>query len=564
MDPAVRALVRCTVDLLALAQGRCIELPSIMKGHVRRMTSSSIDSARPEPESEGRKPKRRFFQRFLDIVEKGGNKLPHPATLFALLALFVVVLSWVFSRLDVAVDAPGTGERVEVNNLLSQSGLEWMFTSAVDNFIGFAPLGVVLATMLGIGMAEQSGLIGTALKSFITSIPKTLITGAIVFAAIMSSVASDAGYVVLPPLAAILFMALGRHPLAGIAAAFAGVSAGYSANLLLSGTDVLLGELTIEAAGTLDPEYADQMNLAMNWWFIIVSTVLLTVVGTLVSQFVVEPRLGEWKGEGVLTSDDSASLKVSSVEKKGLLWAGISLVITLALMALLIVPQNAPLRGEDGGVVQSPFMDSLVIVIIVAFFVPGLVYGIVTRVVRNDTDVVNLLSKTLAGMAVFLVLAFTAGQFIAYFEESNLGTVISVLGAEYLDASNLTGLPLVLAFIAFVALVNLFVGSASAKWAMMAPVVVPIMMQLGYSPEFTQAAYRVSDSATNILSPLMTYFALVIAVAQKYDKKIGIGSLISVMLPYSLWFMGTWTAMLLGWMALDIELGPNAPIYYTP
>ncbi|HIX00382.1 MAG TPA: AbgT family transporter [Candidatus Nesterenkonia stercoripullorum] len=528
------------------------------------MTSSSIDSARPEPESEGRKPKRRFFQRFLDIVEKGGNKLPHPATLFALLALFVVVLSWVFSRLDVAVDAPGTGERVEVNNLLSQSGLESMFTSAVDNFIGFAPLGVVLATMLGIGMAEQSGLIGTALKSFITSIPKTLITGAIVFAAIMSSVASDAGYVVLPPLAAILFMALGRHPLAGIAAAFAGVSAGYSANLLLSGTDVLLGELTIEAAGTLDPEYADQMNLAMNWWFIIVSTVLLTVVGTLVSQFVVEPRLGEWKGEGVLTSDDSASLKVSSVEKKGLLWAGISLVITLALMALLIVPQNAPLRGEDGGVVQSPFMDSLVIVIIVAFFVPGLVYGIVTRVVRNDTDVVNLLSKTLAGMAVFLVLAFTAGQFIAYFEESNLGTVISVLGAEYLDASNLTGLPLVLAFIAFVALVNLFVGSASAKWAMMAPVVVPIMMQLGYSPEFTQAAYRVSDSATNILSPLMTYFALVIAVAQKYDKKIGIGSLISVMLPYSLWFMGTWTAMLLGWMALDIELGPNAPIYYTP
>lgn len=564
MDPAVRALVRCTVDLLALAQGRCIELPSIMKGHVRRMTSSSIDSARPEPDSEGRKPKRRFFQRFLDIVEKGGNKLPHPATLFALLALGVVVLSWVFSRLDVAVDAPGTGERVEVNNLLSQSGLEWMFTSAVDNFIGFAPLGVVLATMLGIGMAEQSGLIGTALKSFITSIPKTLITGAIVFAAIMSSVASDAGYVVLPPLAAILFMALGRHPLAGIAAAFAGVSAGFSANLLLSGTDVLLGELTIEAAGTLDPEYADQMNLAMNWWFIIVSTVLLTIVGTLVSQFIVEPRLGQWKGEGVLTSSESESLKVSSAEKKGLIWAGVSAVITLALMALLIVPQNAPLRGEDGGVVQSPFMDSLVIVIIVAFFVPGLVYGMVTRVVRNDTDVVNLLSKTLAGMAVFLVLAFTAGQFIAYFDESNLGTVVSVLGAEYLDSSNLTGLPLVLAFIAFAAVVNLFVGSASAKWAMMAPVVVPIMMQLGYSPEFTQAAYRVSDSATNILSPLMTYFALVIAVAQKYDKKIGIGSLISVMLPYSLWFLGTWVAMLLGWMALDLDLGPNAPIHYNP
>lgn len=503
-----------------------------------------------------------IIQRFLDGIEFAGNKLPHPATLFALLALLVAILSWVFSQLGVSVQDPLEGEEVEVFNLLSADGIEWMFTSAVDNFIGFAPLGVVLATMIGIGIAEQSGLIGTALRSFILSIPRTLVTFGVVFAAIMSSVASDAGYVVLPPLAAILFISLGRHPLAGIAAAFAGVSAGFSANLLLSGTDVMLGELTIEAVATYDPEYAEQMNLAMNWWFIIASTFVLAIIGTLVSRFLVEPRLGEWKGEGVLKGEDKESLKITRLEKKGLIAAAISLVVTIGLLLLLIVPSNAVLRGEDGDVIQSPFMDSLVVIIIIAFFVPGLVYGITTKVVRNDTDVVNHISQTLGGMAMFLVLAFTAGQFIAYFEESNLGLVVSVLGADTLEAIELTGLPLVLAFIFFVAIVNLFVGSASAKWAMLAPIMVPIMMQLGISPEFTQAAYRVSDSATNILSPLMTYFALVIAVAQRYDKRIGIGSLVSVMLPYSLAFMAVWTLMTAIWMGLGIPLGPNAPTHY--
>ncbi|PNL17582.1 Aminobenzoyl-glutamate transport protein [Micrococcus lylae] len=499
--------------------------------------------------------------RALDFVEKAGNALPHPATLFAALAVLVVLLSWLFSTLGVTAEDPVEGGQIEVFNLLSPEGVQWMFSSAVDNFVGFAPLGVVLATMLGIGMAEQSGLIGTVLRQFILSVPKFLITAGIVFAGVMSSVASDAGYVVLPPLAAILFMAVGRHPLAGLAAAFAGVSAGFSANLLLSGTDVMLGELTIEAAATVDGAYADGMNLAMNYWFIIASTFLLTIVGTLVSQFIVEPRLGPWKGEGRIEDED---VQLSAVEKKGLVWATVSGVVTVALLALLIVPEWGLLRGEDGGVVQSPFMDSLVVVIIIAFFVPGLVYGIVTKVIRNDTDVVDQLSQTLAGMAVFLVLAFTAGQFIAYFNESKLGLLLSVLGSQFLESINLTGIPLVVAFIAFVSVVNLFVGSASAKWAMLAPIMVPIMMQLGISPEFTQAAYRVADSSTNILSPLMTYFALIIAVAQKYDKKMGIGSLIATMLPYSIAFLVTWSMMTMGWYWLDLPLGPNAPVTYTP
>ncbi len=503
-----------------------------------------------------------IFQRFLDGVEFAGNKLPHPVTLFALLALAVVLLSWALSQAGLTVQDPLEGEDVEVYNLLSSGGIEWMFTSAVDNFLGFAPLGVVLATMIGIGMAEQTGLIGTALRSFILSIPRTLVTFAIVFAGIMSSVAADAGYVVLPPLAAILFVALGRHPLAGIAASFAGVSAGFSANLLLSGTDVMLGELTIEAAATMDEEYAEGMNLAMNYWFIIASTFVLAIVGTLVSRFIVEPRLGPWKGEGVVEGEDDSSLRITAVEKKGLLAAGIALVLTVAAMLALIIPENGPLRGEDGAIVQSPFMDSLVVVIIAAFFVPGLVYGIVTKVVRNDTDAVEQVTKTLAGMGMFLVLAFTAGQFIAYFEQSNLGLVVSVLGADWLESINLTGVPLVLLFILFVGVVNLFVGSASAKWALLAPIMVPIMMQLGMSPELTQAAYRVADSTTNVLSPLLPYFAILIVVAQRYDKRLGIGSLISVMLPYSLAFMAVWTLMTMGWMGLDLPLGPNAPVYY--
>ncbi|WGH81158.1 AbgT family transporter [Auritidibacter ignavus] len=503
-----------------------------------------------------------FFQRFLDVIEWGGNKLPHPVTLFGILALLVILLSWVLSQAGLSVEDPVEGETVEVFNLLSAEGVEWIFSSAVDNFINFAPLGVVLATMIGIGMAESTGLIGTALRGFILSIPRTLVTFAIVFAGVMSSVASDAGYVVLPPLAAILFVALGRHPLAGIAAAFAGVSAGFSANLLLSGTDVVLGELTIEAAATIDPAYADQMNLAMNYWFIIASTFILAIVGTLVSQFIVEPRLGKWTGEGAIEGEDEEQLKVTPLQKKGLIWAGISLVITIGLLLLLIVPPNAPMRGEDGAVIQSPFMSSLAIILVVVFFIPGLVYGIVTNVVKNDTDAVNHISKYISGMAMFLVLSFTAGQFIAYFEQTNLGLILSVLCAEALDSINLTGIPLVLLFMLFTGLVNLFIGSASAKWAMLAPIMVPIMMQLGISPEFTQAAYRVSDSATNILSPLMTYFALIIVVAQRYDKKIGIGSLVSVMLPYSLAFWAVWTLMTIGWIGLDLPLGPNAPVFY--
>ena len=506
--------------------------------------------------------KKGFFQRFLDFVEASGNKLPHPVTLFAILALIVLLLSAAFQPLGISVEHPGEeGSTVEIKNLLSAEGIQYIFSSLTDNFIGFAPLGVVLVTMLGIGVAERTGLISALLRGFVLSVPKRFITMGLVFAGIMSSVASDAGYVVLPPLGAMIFAALGRHPLAGLAAAFAGVSGGFSANLLLSGTDVLLGELTIAGAAIIDPAYAETMNIAMNWFFIAASVFVLTFIGAWVTERIVEPRLGAYNGDQKEKLDG-----LQSIEKKGLIWSGVAVFVALVLALLLVLPPNAPLRGTEGDlmaqIIQSPFMSSLVPIIAILFFVPGLVYGIVTKSIRNDKDVAAQMSDTMASMGMFIVLAFTAGQFVAFFNESNMGLVLGVYGAEFLDSVNLTGIPLIVTFILITAVINIFIGSATAKWAMMAPIFVPIMMQMGYSPELTQMAYRIADSSTNIISPLMTYFAIIIAFAQKYDKKMGIGTLVSVMVPYSMFFLIGWTIMLIIWFLFGIPLGPGGPLHY--
>ncbi len=507
-----------------------------------------------------KKQKVGFFQKFLNFVESTGNRLPHPVTLFAGLAFLVIIVSAIVSYFGVSAEHPGkAGEIIEVKNLMSAEGIKYIFTEMTNNFVGFAPLGVVLVTMLGIGLAEGTGLISALLRGFVLSVPKRLITLGLVFAGVMSSVASDAGYVVLPPLGAVIFAAIGRHPLAGLAAAFAGVSGGFSANLFLSGTDALLGELTISAAAIIDPTYAEGMNIAMNYYFIIVSVFVLTFVGAWVTEKIVEPRLGEYKGEFREKIE-----KLSAVEKKGLLWAGLSVLVASAVMALLVVPEWGPLRGDgDMPIIRSPFMDSLVPIITILFFIPGLVYGRITKEIRNDKDVAAMMTATMASMGMFIVLSFTAGQFVAWFSESNMGLIIGVYGAEFLQSINLTGIPLVLLFVVIAAFINLFIGSASAKWAMMAPVFVPIMMNLGYSPELTQMAYRVADSSTNIISPLMTYFAIIIAFAQKYDKKMGIGTLISVMFPYSIFFLIFWTITLVVWMLFGIDLGPGSGIYYT-
>ncbi|WP_208585961.1 AbgT family transporter [Gracilibacillus suaedae] len=505
----------------------------------------------------GEKKKVGLFQRSLNRIESIGNKLPHPVTLFVILAFIVLIASAVVSGLGVSVEHPGNpDEQITVKNLLNTEGITYIFTSMVDNFINFAPLGVVLVTMLGIGLAERTGLISAGLRAFVLALPKSLITAGLVFAGIMSSMATDAGYVVLPPLGAVLFAALGRHPLAGLAAAFAGVSAGFSANLVPTALEPLLGEMTI--AATTDEAYAETMNILMNYYFTIVSVFLLTLVGTFVTEKLVEPRLGAYTG-----SYKEEATDLTKVEKKGLAYAGLSLLIGLIAVSFLIVPENAPLRGEDGAIIISPFMSSLVPIIFILFFIPGVVYGIVTKNIKNDKDVANHLSDSMGTMGLFIVLSFAAGQFVAFFEESNLGMLIGVYGAEFLDSISLTGIPLLIVFIIIAGIINIFIGSATAKWAMMAPIFVPIMMQFGYSPELTQMAYRIADSSTNIISPLMTYFALIIAYAQKYDKKMGMGTLISTMFPYSIFFLVIWTLMLIVWILLGIDLGPGSPVHYN-
>ncbi|MFP7478302.1 AbgT family transporter [Terribacillus saccharophilus] len=502
--------------------------------------------------------KKGFIMRSLNGIERVGNKLPHPVTLFFIFAAVVIVLSAIFSVIGVSVEDPvNEGETIAVKNLLNSEGILYLFESAVTNFTNFAPLGTVLVTMLGIGIAERSGLISASLRGLVTSVPRTLMTAALVFGGVMSSMAADAGYVVLTPLGAVLFAGLGRHPLAGLAAAFAGVSGGYSANLLLTSLDPLLGGMTQDAAAIISPEYAEGINYAMNFYFMFASVFLLTILGTWVTDKIVEPRLGTYKGN---VNEEVNYLKPK--EKKGLWGALIAFLLTIAAIALLVIPSWGPLRAGEDNIINAPFLNTLVPVILIVFFIPGLVYGLITKEIRNDKDVANQLSETMATMGSYIVLAFAAAQFVSYFNESNLGTVLAVKGAAFIDSTGFTGIPLILTFIVVSGFINLFIGSASAKWAIMAPVFIPMMMLSGYSPEFTQLVYRIADSTTNVISPLMPYFAIVIAFAQKYDKKVGIGTLISTMLPYSIVFTIGWVLMLLIWMWTGLPIGPGTPIEY--
>ncbi len=513
--------------------------------------------------------KKSLFLRFLDVVERVGNKLPDPITLFALFALLVILVSWLAGSTGLAAVHPGTGETVRAVNLLSAEGIRRMLTQAVANFVAFPPLGLVIVVIIGIGVTEHSGLIGVALKQLVSAVPPSFLTATLVFAGIMSSMAVDAGYVVLTPLGAMLFAAVGRHPLAGLAAAFAGVSAGFSANLLITSLDPLLSGLSQEAAQLVDPNYVVQPTA--NYYFMIVSVFLLTGLGTFVTSRFVEPRLGTWDpshGSGV--EDEIKLGEVTPREKKALRAAALAFLVFLAVVAVLVVPQGGILRdpeavaaGQPIYVQIRPFLNAIVTLLMLMFLVTGLVYGWVAGTIRSDKDVAKMSSDAVAVLGSYIVLAFAAAQFVAYFNWSNLGLILAINGADVLKAVGFTGVPLLLSFIIVSAFINLFIGSASAKWAVMAPVFVPMLMLTGYSPELVQAAYRVGDSTTNIITPLLQYFPVIIAFAQKYDRRSGLGTLISAMLPYSIVFMIGWAILFAIWMAGGWPLGPGAPLEYV-
>ena len=502
------------------------------------------------------KENKRIIGKFLNVIERAGNALPHPATLFAILAGSVILLSWIVSLFDVSVVHPGTKETITVVNLLSVSGLHRILTEMVRNFTGFAPLGTVLVAMLGIGIAEGSGLVGSALRLLVIKAPKRLLTMVLVFAGVMSNTASEVGYVLLVPLAAIIFLAAGRHPLAGLAAAFAGVSGGYSANLLLGTIDPLLAGLSEEAARIIDPDYI--VNPACNYYFMAVSTFLITGVGTWVTEKIVVPQLGEYKGEAEVEEIRS----LTHAEKKGLIYATLATIVAAVILLFGTVPDNGFLRDpETGDLLRSPFMSGIVAILFLISAVAGIAYGVGAGTFKNDSDVMNGMGKAMQTLGIYIVLVFFAAQFVAYFNWTNLGLILAVKGAAGLQASGLGPIPLMIAFIFISALINLIMGSASAKWAIMAPVFIPMFMLLGYSPEFTQVAYRIGDSVTNIISPMMSYFALIIAFVQIYDKKAGIGTVIATMIPYSFFFLIVWIIMLVIWMLLDLPIGPGAGLY---
>ncbi len=500
--------------------------------------------------------KKSFFDRFLNFVEKAGNALPHPATLFLLFALLALFFSWLFHFIDLSAMNPATNEIVKPVNLLSDSGLHKILDMMVVNFTGFAPLGIVIVAMLGIGIAESSGLVGALIRMLVLSAPKRMLTFVLVFSGIVSNLASDVGYVLLIPMAGVVFLAVNRHPIAGMAAAFAGVSGGFSANLLLGTIDPLLAGLSEEAARIIEPGYS--VNPTANYYFMFVSTFFIAFIGTWVTEKVVEPRLGKYKGSG---SEEKVE-RLSVLERRGLRWAGITILIITGIILWGIIPLDGFFRPPSGHLLESPLIKDVVAILFLTAGLTGLAYGFGSKTFKNDSDVMNGMSTTMKSLTMYIVLVFFAAQFVAYFKESNLGIILAVQGAETISASGIGLIPLMILFIILSASINMLMGSASAKWAILAPVFIPMFMLMGYSPELSQVVFRIGDSVTNIISPMMSFFALIIAYFQKYDAKSGIGTIIATMLPYSIAFFVVWTILLVAWLYLGFPLGPEAGIYY--
>lgn len=504
------------------------------------------------------KSKTSLMQRFLNIIEKGGNALPHPATLFLLLAVLTLIVSFIGHLLDWQILHPATKEVVNTNNLLSADGLHFILENTVRNFTDFAPLGIVLVAMLGIGIAESSGLIAVAIRLLVLKAPSRLLTFVLVFAGILSNMASDIGYVLLIPMAGVIFIAVGRHPVVGMAAAFAGVSGGFSANLFLGTIDPLLAGLSQEAAQIIDPEYT--VNPTANYYFMIVSTFMISIIGTWVTEKIIAPRFGNYKGA---EQGEAGNLeRLSKIEKRGLRNASFVFLGFLIFLLIGSIPENGILRSPEGSLLHSPLLKGVVTLLFLIAGTMGVVYGLTVGRFKNDADIMKGMAESMKTLATYLVLVFFAAQFVAYFKVSNLGIVLAVNGAELLQQANLNIYVLMVLFILFAALINMLMGSASAKWAILAPVFIPIFMLMGYSPELSQAVFRIGDSVTNIISPMMSFFALIIAYFQKYDKNAGIGTIISTMIPYSILFFVAWTVLLILWIYFKIPLGPDSPLFY--
>ena len=502
------------------------------------------------------KAKRGLGALVLDGIEWAGNKLPDPVTLFAIAIALVIGLSAHYASIGLSVVHPGTGKEVAAVSLLDVEQVRRLFSDMTKVFAEFPPLALVLMMMIGVGVAERSGLIGAALSGVVRATPKSLLTGAIVFAGVMSSLAADAGYVVLVPLAAAIYAASGRHPLAGLAAAFAGVAGGFSANLLVTPLDPLLAGLTQAAAQIVEP--TREVKATANYFMMMALVPLFTLVGWWVTDSIVEPRLQRntpWELPGGAQPNERSDLEQRR-ERRGLLFAGFVALLLIGGFGWLSSGPGMPFRGDDGSF--EPLLKSLVAILFISFLLCGLAYGIAAVTISSDKDAVKMMNASLGDMGGYIVLAFFAAVFIALFNWSNLGVILSVNGADYLKGLGFVGLPLLISIVFISASINVLIGSASAKWAILAPVFVPMLMQLGISPEWTQAAYRLGDSMTNPVTPLLAYFPLILITAQRYVPQAGIGSMVALMLPYSIWFGISSTVMFALWFVAEVPLGPEA------
>jgi aminobenzoyl-glutamate transport protein len=516
---------------------------------------------------------------FLGAVERVGNALPDPVFLFLYLVVGLVAVSAIAAAAGWSVLHPTTNATISALSLLSAANLQKLFVDMPTTFTHFHPLGYVLVVMLGAGVAERSGLLGAAMTAAIKDAPKALLTPAVAFVAMMGNLAADAAYVVLVPLAGVIFAAAGRHPVLGIVCAFAGVAGGFSANLLPGQLDALLFGITEAAVETLNPGW--NANIAGNWYFIAAMLVVFLPVIWIVTDLILAPRLGKWGGGGAGGAgaagaagavgapghgDSAPDGAVSAAARKGLARAGMATLGVIVVWLALVFAPGTPLIDEtaQAGSQLTPFYRSLVAAFFLLFLAAGWAYGSAVGVIKGHRDLVGMMAESMKDMGYYLVLAFVAAHFVSMFQWSNLGLIIAVTGANALKATGLPAAALLAGIVVLSSIVNLFVGSASAKWALLAPVLVPMLMLLGISPEMSTAAYRVGDSATNIVTPLMVYFPLVLTFAQRWSPQFGLGSLLAAMIPYSFWLLIAGVLMTFGWVVLDLPLGPGAVIRYAP
>lgn len=494
---------------------------------------------------------------FLDFVERVGNKIPHTFILFVLLTIVIMFLSAGLASMGIKVINPATQKVFAVKSLLSTDGVLFLLKNMTKNFIGFSPLGLVLVMALGIGAAEHTGMLFAMMRHAILNIKASpfVLTCIIFIIGICSNIASDAAYAIMPPLCGMIFMVLGRHPLAGVAMGFAAAAAGFTANLMVAGTDALVAGISTEAMKAVQPGYV--VPVTANYFFMVASTFVMGVVGAFVSLKIVEPRLGKYTGNVHLDGE-----QVDPREKEGLKFSAKCTAAYLAILIAVVAPANSFMRNaKTGSLLNSPFMDSLVPLIFFLFLIAGVSYGIKVGKIKNVSDIPKLMTVSIRDLSGFIVLVFMMGQFVACFNWTNISIVLAVNGAEVIKDMNLSGYPLFIMFILLTAFVNFFMTSGAAKWTIFAPIFIPMFYMLGYTPEFTQLLYRIGDSPFNPSTPLSAFMPLIIGFMQKYDEKAGMGTVISCTMPFSICMLLVWILMIVVWVSFSLPIGPGVELY---